>query len=127
MVSIFPSVKKEVIIYMQSAMPGAHVAPNLNGYTSDQSWVEVAQAPGARITKDRLDARAFSFNCYAPTMEETEILTESALAAILSMKGVHGDLVVTEVTVGVTPFDLTDQIDNQYRMVFDVNVYVRPL
>jgi hypothetical protein len=60
-------------------------------------------------------------------MEETEDLTEAALAAILSMNGVHEDMVVTKVTVGVTPFDLTDQIDNQYRMVFDVNVYVRPL
>jgi hypothetical protein len=112
---------------MAGALPTAHIAPNLNGYTQDQTWVEVTQAPGTRVTKDRLDARSFSFNCYAPTLEETEDLTEAALEAILSMRGVHGSLVVTEVTVGVTPFDLTDQIDNQYRMVFDVNVYVRPL
>src|SRR5690242_2358934 len=123
----FPNVKKNVITYVQSVMPTVHVAPNLNGYTQDLTWVAVSQSPGARITEDRLDARSFSFNCYAPTMEETEDLTEAALAAILSMNGVHEDMVVTKVTVGVTPFDLTDQIDNQYRMVFDVNVYVRPL
>lgn len=125
MASRMPVVTLPLIQHLQSVLSDTHVAPNLNGYTQDQKWVEVTQAPGARVTNRRLDLRAFSLNCYAPTFAETEELAEEALAECLSMSGVYGEIVITAVTVGVTPFSLSDQIDNQYRFVFDINVYVR--
>lgn len=128
--TIFPDVRLRIQDYLRThhflTDVSAKVAPNMKGYSSDLFWVEVTEAPGTRINL-KLDLRRFSFNCYAPTFEETRNLAERALAAAVSMKGVYTDLVVTQSEVQVTPFDLTDQIDNRYRFVFDVDFYVRPL
>jgi hypothetical protein len=128
----FPNILLQLITYMTShpLLTGFNtdrVAPNLNGYETGQRWVEVKMAPGNRVVLDRLDARSFDLNCYAEDLDSTLLLAERALAAALSMQGVHDDLVVTHTDVGITPFDLTDQLDNRYRFVSNVVIYFRPL
>ena len=127
---IFPDARRRIQDYLRThpylTAKSAKVAPNMNGYNSTLFWVEVTEAPGSRINL-KLDLRNFSFNVYAPTLEDTRDLAERALAAAVSMKGAYTDLVVTQSEVQVTPFDLTDQIDNRYRFVFDVTFYIRPL
>lgn len=105
-----------------------HVAPNLNGYTGTGRWVEVKAAPGRR--NGRIDVRPFDLNCYGEDLNASLLLAEKALAAAMSMRGTYttGDysLVVTETEVGITPFDLTDQLDNRYRFVANVVIHFRP-
>jgi hypothetical protein len=102
------------------------VAPNLNGYEDGMRYVVVSPAPGSRPVDRRLDARTITVNCYAEDYESTLLLAERALAAILSMRGKYTDLVVTDTEVSVTPYDLTDQLNGEYRFVFDVVIYFRP-
>ena len=103
------------------------VAPNLNGYQDGMRWVAVSPAPGTRPVDRRLDARLITVNCYAEDYENTLLLAERALAAVLSMRGKkYTDLVVSNAEVSVTPYDLTDQLNGKYRFVFDVLIYFRP-
>lgn len=128
---VFPSLLQRVRDYVAghgniTSYGSVHVAPNMNGYTSDARWISVSPAPGTRIVKRRLDARTMTFNCYAEDYDSTLLLAEKALAAVLDMKGKYTDLTVTEVDVSVLPYDLTDQLNGEYRFVFDVIIYFRP-
>jgi len=105
------------------------VAPNLNGYTGAEKWVQFTPAPGSAVTRNRIQVRTFTLNCYAPDYINAKRLCERALAAVLSMRGSYGTgesaIVVTETEVSVTPYDLTDQLNGRYRFVSDVIVYYR--
>lgn len=105
------------------------VSPNLNGYTEGDRWVVVNESPGIRPVRDRVDRIPFDLNCYGEDLETTRELAMRALAAAVSMRGYVDstrNLVVTATEVGITPFDLTDQLSNRYRYVANVVLYIRP-
>lgn len=105
------------------------VAPNLNGYTGAEKWVVFTPAPGSTVTRNRIQVRTFTSNCYAPDYDTALKLCESTQAAVLSMRGSYGSgdssIVVTATEVSVTPYDLTDQLNGRYRFVADTIVYYR--
>lgn len=130
-VSVFPSLLQRVRDHIAgdpriTALSVARVAPNLNGYESDMRYIMVSPAPGSRPVTRRLDARTITVNCYAEDYESTLLLAETALAVVLSMRGKYTDLVVTDTETSVTPYDLTDQLNGEYRFVFDVVIYFHP-
>ncbi len=131
---VFPDTLGALIDYLDShtyltSFSVDRVSPNLNGYVGGERWVVVNEAPGTRPVRDRVDRLPFDLNCYAEDLEKTRELAMRALAAAVSMRGTVDsvrNVVVTATDVGITPFDLTDQLSNRYRYVSNVVLYVRP-
>lgn len=130
----FPNTLKSLISFLTShskltSYSVDRVSPNLNGYVGGQRWVVVNESPGNRPVRDRVDRLTFDLNCYGEDLDSTRELAMRALAAAVSMRGFvdsTNDLVITATEVGITPFDLTDQLSNRYRYVSNVVLYVRP-
>lgn len=107
---------------------GATVAADLVGYDAGKRWITVQVTGGTRPILRRLDAPRLDLNAYAETRHMAHHVCEAALHSLSQMPGyTHTTGVVTGLEVGVRPSDLTDPVNNQFRFVADITVYLRTL
>lgn len=105
----------------------ATVAGDLVGYSAGDRWVVVSTSGGTSILPFRLDGVAVDINAYAETRPMARRLCAEVVGAMWEMRNhTTADAVVTAIEVATSPTDLTDLIDNAYRFIAGVTVYIRP-
>lgn len=122
---MIPDALPVLISYLDDELT-ARVAGDLVGFAAGDDWLVVSVSGGTEATRGRLWGLSVDFNAYAPSRPGAHALCRQAIAVSQRMPGlVAGELVIASVGVDTTPTDLTDPLNQQYRYIASLTVYVR--